>query len=231
MIKRFSTHFIGCGDAAGKFLFPNNNKVEHLLNAIDVEEFASNRIENRNFLKREFNLDEDTIVITQIGRISPVKNHKFTLNFAEYLAKKGHKFVVAIAGSGPLENELRGIVKEKQLNDYVKFLGIRSDIPNVLAGTDVMIMPSYHEGFPVVLVESQATGVPSLISTNISPEVDMGLGLVELLNIEGEFSIWEMKFLNILNQKEVSSAYRLEVLSNKGFNINESVKKLEHTYG
>jgi len=231
MIKRLSTHFIGCGDAASKFLFPNNDKVKHLFNAIDVEEFSNNRIENRNFLKKEFNLNGDTIVITQIGRISPVKNHEFTINFAEYLVQKGRKFIVVIAGSGPLENKLLRIIKEKKLDDYIKFLGIRSDIPNILAGTDVMIMPSYHEGFPVVLVESQATGVTSLISTNISPEVDMGLKLVTLINLEDDFSIWETKFLEVLNQREVSSAERLEVLSNKGFNINESIKKLEHIYG
>lgn len=231
LIKKFSTHFIACGEAAGKFLFPNNNKVEYLLNAIDVEEFSNNRISNRNFIKDEFNLDEDTIVITQIGRISPVKNHEFTINFAEYLVKKGYKFIIAIVGSGPLKGGLSKLVDEKKLNNYVKFLGIRSDIPNILAGTDVMIMPSFHEGFPVVLVESQATGVPSLISNNISSEVDMGLKLVEFASLDEELSTWEIKLLNLLKQKKVSSAKRLEVLSNKGFNINKSIKKLEKIYG
>ena len=94
-----------------------------------------------------------------------------------------------------------------------------------------MIMPSFHEGFPVVLVESQATGVSSLISNNISPEVDMGLKLVDFANLNDDFSIWEKKLLEILKQKNVSPVQRLEVLSNKGFNINKSVKKLESIYG
>ncbi|WP_142786032.1 glycosyltransferase family 1 protein [Changchengzhania lutea] len=231
IISKFSTHFIACGEAAGEFLFPYNDKVEYLLNAIDVEEFSNNRIANRNFLKDEFNLDDDTIVITQIGRISPVKNHEFTINFAAYLAQKGHKFVIAIVGSGPLKNKLLELVDEKNINNYVKFLGVRSDIPNILAGTDVMIMPSFHEGFPVVLVESQAAGVPSLISNNISSEVDMGLKLVDFAALDDDFSIWEIKLMDILKQKEVSSVQRLEILSNKGFNIKKSVKKLENIYG
>ena len=231
IMKMFSTHFVACGEAAGKFLFSNNDKVEYLLNAIDVEEFSNNRIVNRRFLKDEFNLDDDTIVITQIGRISPVKNHKFTINFAEYLIQKGHKFVIAIVGSGPLKNELLEMIDEKKLNKSVKLLGIRSDIPNILAGTDLMIMPSFHEGFPVVLVESQATGVPALISDNISSEVDMGLKLVDFARLDDEFSTWETKLLDILKQKEVSPIQRLEILSDKGFNINKSVKKLESIYG
>lgn len=231
IMKKFSTHFVACGEAAGDFLFPNNTNIEYLLNAIDVEEFSNNRIVNRSFLKDEFNLDDDTIVITQIGRISPVKNHKYTINFAEYLVQKGHKFVIAIVGTGQLEDELLELVKTKGLNDSFKFLGIRSDIPNILAGTDIMIMPSFHEGFPVVLVESQATGVPSLISSNISSEVDMGLKLVNFASLDDAFSTWEKKLLDILKQKDVSSVQRLEILSDKGFNINKSVKKLEHIYG
>lgn len=231
IMRTFSTHFVACGEAAGEFLFPNNDKIEYLLNAIDIEEFSKNRTVNRRFLKDEFNLDDDTIVITQIGRISPVKNHEFTINFAEHLIKKGSKFVVAIIGSGPLKNELLELINEKNLNNTVKFLGIRSDIPNILAGTDLMIMPSFHEGFPVVLVESQATGVPSLISNNISSEVDMGLKLIDFASLDDEFSTWEIKLLNILKQKNENSVQRLEVLSNKGFNINRSVKKLERIYG
>lgn len=231
IIRKFSTHFIACGEAAGEFLFPNNNKIEYLLNAIDVEEFSNNRIPNRSFLKDEFNLDDGTIVITQIGRISPVKNHKFTIDFAEYLIQKGHKFVIAIVGSGPLKNELLELINEKKLNNSIKFLGIRSDIPNILAGTDLMIMPSFHEGFPVVLVESQATGVPSLISNNISSEVDLGLKLVNFASLDDEFSTWEKKLLDILKPKDISSVQRLKILSNKGFNINNSIKKLENIYG
>jgi glycosyltransferase EpsF len=231
IMRKFSTHFIACGEAAGEFLFPGNERVEQLLNAIDVEEFSNNRIVNRSFLKDEFNLDDNTFIITQIGRISPVKNHEFTLNFAEYLMQKGHKFIIAIVGSGPLKGGLLELVNKKELNDSVKFLGIRSDIPNILAGTDVMIMPSFHEGFPVVLVESQGTGVSSLISTNISPEVDMGLKLVDFASLEDEFSIWEAKLLDILKRENVNSNQRLKVLSEKGFNINKSVKKLENIYG
>lgn len=51
LIKMYSTHFIACDDAAGEFLFPNIPRVNYLLNAIDVEEFAYNRVVNREFFK------------------------------------------------------------------------------------------------------------------------------------------------------------------------------------
>ncbi|MBU3822284.1 glycosyltransferase [Flavobacteriaceae bacterium XHP0103] len=231
IIRKFSNQFIACGKAAGDFLFPNNDKVEYLLNAIDIEAFSNNRIANRQFLKKEFNLDDDTIVITQIGRMSPVKNHEFTLKFTEYLIQNGYKLFVVIVGDGPLKNKLQELVTGKKLGNVIKFLGTRSDIPNILAGTDLMIMPSFHEGFPVVLVEAQAAGVPSLISNNISPEVDMRLNLVDFAGLEDDLSVWKLKLQDILKQKLLDSANRLKVLTNKGFNINKSVKKLESIYG
>jgi glycosyltransferase EpsF len=45
-----------------------------------------------------------------------------------------------------------------------------------MANADIMILPSLHEGFPVVLVESQAVGLSTLVSDNVSQEVDLGLG-------------------------------------------------------
>jgi glycosyltransferase EpsF len=52
-----------------------------------------------------------------------------------------------------------------------------------MASADYMIMPSLHEGFPVVLVESQTVGLKALVSDQVSPEVDLGLGLVQFLPI------------------------------------------------
>lgn len=231
IMRRYSTHFIACGDAAGNFLFPKVAKIEYLLNAIDVELFSKNRLKNRSFLKDELKLDNDTIIITQIGRIAPVKNHDFTLEFAKHLLDRKIKFKVVIVGSGPLKDDLIKMVKKNNLNDYVVFLGVRSDIPLILAGTDLMLMPSIHEGFPVVLVESQATGVPSLIADTISKEVDLGLELIKFESLDNSFLSWEEKMYELYKQKETSFEERINVLSEKGFNIVNSVKKLEKIYG
>ncbi|MFK5879323.1 MAG: glycosyltransferase [Flavobacteriaceae bacterium] len=231
IMAKYSTHFIACGQKAGEFLFPNINKIEYLLNAIDVESFSENRIENRAFLREELNVDSGTIIITQIGRLAPVKNHDFTIEFAKYLKENNIKFKVAIVGTGNLKEELIAKVNEYKLENEVLFLGVRSDIPNILAGTDVVLMPSFHEGFPVVLVETQASGVPSLIADTISFEVDLGLGLVQFASLEDQFSTWEEKLLLLISSKGVNEKFRLEVLSKKGLDINMSIKDLERIYG
>lgn len=230
IMANFSTHFIACGQKAGDFLFPKVKNVEYLLNAIDVESFSENRIKNRSFLHKELIVDEETIIILQIGRLAPVKNHNFTIEFAKYLKKEEIKFRIAIVGAGALEEELKSKVNTYQLQNEVLFLGVRSDVPNILAGTDVMIMPSFHEGFPVVLVETQASGVPSLIADTISEEVDMNLNLVVFENLNASFDNWKEKLLLLSTQKEIDEKEILKILTVKGLNINETVKKLEQIY-
>jgi len=232
LIKLFATKYVACGIAAGKYLYPKvtTSNITLVPNAIDVELFVNSRKTQRNFLRKELGVDDETIIITQIGRLYEVKNHNFTIELARFLKERNVKTKIVIVGQGHLQTSLMELVAQNNLLNEVVFLGLRSDIPTILAGTDLMLMPSFNEGFPVVLVESQASGVPSLISDTISPEVDLGLNLVEFASISGDFTIWEEKILKLTNQKEVKPDTILNVLNEKGFGILGSVKKIEKIY-
>ena len=232
-IKTFATNYIACGELAGNYLYPkvDKSKVVLLPNAIDIEGFAKHRLLNRDYIRRFIDIDENAIIITQIGRLSTVKNHIYSLDILKSLKKNGIKFHFVIIGGGELKAALEKQTQEEGLESEITFLGVRSDVPELLSGSDCLLMPSLHEGFPVVLVESQAIGLPSLISNSISSEVDLELGLVEFASLKDALSIWEEKLIALVNREEVDENLRLKILTEKGFNILESVKKLEHIYG
>ena len=129
------------------------------------------------------NSEVKNIKIIQVGRLSEVKNHLFSLDIARQLRDKGVKFTFFIVGQGPRECLIQEKIQEYKLEKNVFMLGVRSDVPQLMAGADVMLMPSLHEGFPVVLVESQAVGLKSLISDRIAREVDLNLNLVNFLSL------------------------------------------------
>lgn len=232
-IKTFATKYVACGEAAGKYLYPkvDESKIIILPNAIDVKKFSDCRIENRNYIKNLLEIDKKTIVISQVGRLSKVKNHVFSLRFLKYLKGNKIKFHYVIVGDGELMDNLKKVVEAEGLDKEVTFLGVRSDVPELFSGSDAVLMPSLHEGFPVVLVESQAIGVPSLISDTISREVDLGLNLVAFLSLKDDFSVWKEKLLEVVSQGEIKLDQKLKTLTEKGFNIVDSVKKLEMIYG
>lgn len=85
--KKYSTDFVACGIAAGQFLFPNKKNVLIIPNSIDTQSFANIAERNQMYLKNEFNLDSNTKVILQLGRLTRVKNHKFSFEILNELKK------------------------------------------------------------------------------------------------------------------------------------------------
>ncbi|MDI5788801.1 glycosyltransferase [Bacillus licheniformis] len=67
--------------------------------------------------------------------------------------------------------------------DDILFLGVVEDIPALMQAFDVFVMPSLFEGLPLVLVEAQASGLPCIVSDNITEETDLGLGLLQRLSL------------------------------------------------
>jgi glycosyltransferase EpsF len=145
------------------------------------------------------------------------------------MKQKNIDFKFFIIGQGSLESVLKEKVKDKNLSDVIEFLGIRTDIPQLMAGADVMIMPSLHEGFPVVLVETQAVGLPSLIADTISSEVDLGLSLVRFLSLNNAYETWTNELIRLSNKIFISNTDQ-QALKNKGFDINDNAKLLENIY-
>ena len=228
--KKYSTDFVACGVEAGKFLFPGKSDVLILPNSIDVENFASIGSTHKNYLRNEFNLKPQTKIILQLGRLNKVKNHIFSFKVIEELRRKGIDFCFFIAGQGNLKDELEKEVKLRKLEEYVVFLGLRTDVPYLLAGSDLMLMPSLHEGFPVVLVEAQATGTPALISSSISSEVDLGVKAVYFESLESQPKVWAENILNVFGFNTLRDDDRINILKKNGYDIKTNTLKLEKIY-
>ncbi len=85
------------------------------------------------------------------------------------LHNKTEDFVFLWAGTGEMKDEVEAGIKERKLQDNVKLLGVRNDIPRILQALNVFVLPSKFEGLPVIGVEVQAAGVPMLCSDRVSP--------------------------------------------------------------
>jgi glycosyltransferase EpsF len=230
LIKKNATQFISCGEEAGTYLFPQVNNVMILPNSIDTSNFAFIAREYKDYLRNTLKTSATTLIIIQIGRFLEVKNHKFSIELAAYLKSKKVDFKMVFIGDGILRNELENLVLQKQMENEILFFGVRADIPQLLAGSDMMLMPSLYEGFPVALVESQSAGIPALISNIIAKEVDLGVGLVEFLPLDGGIDLWVKKILEIIQRKKLDDNTRLAIIKQKGFNIDENIKILEQLY-
>src|SRR5690554_3732277 len=182
--SKYATNFVACTPAVGSYVFPNKRNVQILKNSIDTEYFVRIGQEYKNYLRNQFNLDQDTLVLLQLGRLNAPKNHEFSIQISRVLKRNKIKHKLFFAGEGALLNSLKEQVKTFDLENEIIFLGLRSDVAHLLAGSDLLIMPSIYEGFGLVLIEAQATGIPSLISNTIPPDADVGLGLIHVNSLD-----------------------------------------------
>jgi len=115
-------------------------------------------------------------IILFVGNLVPQKGVEYLIK-AKKLLKKDSKLV--IVGGGPLLKKLKKIVKEENIKDVI-FTGPRTDINNIMAAADIIVQPSIHEGFSIVLLEAMAMAKP-VIATKVGgiPEiVDENVGIL-----------------------------------------------------
>lgn len=138
-------------------------KLAIIYNGIYPDAFESKL--SKEEARKKLGLPIDSKTITMVARLAEVKNHKMLLGTARILTKKIPELKVLIAGDGPLANELKTLAETYGITDQVLFLGTRSDIPDILAATDIAVLTSSSEGFPNALIEPMSVGIP-VVSTD-----------------------------------------------------------------
>lgn len=167
--NRYPTARFACGRYAGEWLFGRGVSFEVMTNAIDLERFVFSP-EGRKTVRAELGIAESALVVLHIGRFVEQKNHQFLVVVFASLLKRRPDAVLLLAGDGPMRPEIERKVAELGISDHVRFLGQRSDVAALYSAADVFCLPSLYEGLPVVGVEAQASGLPILMSTDVSDE-------------------------------------------------------------
>ncbi len=227
MFSKVPTDYIACGDAAANYLFPKRSDVVIIPNAIDIDKFINAQGAN---IRKELGVDDNKLIIIQVGRFMPVKNHSFSVQIAASLRDAGVDFLMLFVGTGPELETIKSLIKKHDLEKQVHLLGLRKDIPELMAASDIMLMPSLHEGFPVVLVESQAVGLPAVIANTISYEVDLDIGLVNFVDLNSSADEWAINIQNAVKNTIPIDADRIKTLENHGFSARAGAERLMKIY-
>jgi glycosyltransferase involved in cell wall biosynthesis len=138
-------------------------------NGVDVERFKSTR---ERPLRSELNASDDTILVGAVGNIRGPKAYDVFLRAAAVLAQRSDRFRFVIAGeaSGSLYQDLLSLRDSLGLADKVTFLGLRSDIPEILRSLDVYVLSSTTEGFSIACIEAMAARTPVVATRSGGPE-------------------------------------------------------------
>ncbi|WP_458047769.1 glycosyltransferase [Providencia stuartii] len=171
-------------------------------------------------IRKEKGWLENDIILCSVGRLERVKNHEFTINLLSNLPSY---YKLVLAGEGSLRTELENLVLKENLQDRVIFLGgINSVISFLENNVDILLFPSFHEGFGVVAIESQLAGVPIIASTNVPTSTKIS-NIINYVDLD-DMNSW---LDNIINIKKIKGKLEINV---DIFNIEYNYNKLMNIY-
>ena len=145
-------------EAVEAFIEQNAVKSERILtvhNGISTTEFVFSE-SARNEIRTELEILEGDKLLLAVGRLNEQKDYPNLLSAIKILSKMHQNITLAIAGHGPHLQALQKQTIKLGINNKVRFLGIRKDIPSLMSAADVFVLPSAWEGFGLVVAEAMA---------------------------------------------------------------------------
>lgn len=223
------TDAIACSQLAGDWLFGKNN-YKILRNAINIAKFEYNK-DARVLIRNEFGIKEEDFVIGHIGKFMDAKNHEFLIKvFAEYHLKHPNSKLLLV-GDGEWRSKVETWVADSGCADSIILAGLRSDIPAIVQAMDIFVFPSIYEGMPLTVLEAQASGLPCLISSNVTSDVNIGQDVM-MKDLADGVKGWadSIDSFDYAISREIRCHNNYELITKAGYNIENEANELLKIY-
>lgn len=222
-----ATEFVACSVNTAKYYYRRKYKQAFVINnAVNVWEYKFN-LREREKIRRKLGIN-DNILFGFVGRLMPEKNIDFLGDIFFEIQKRNMDAKFLIIGDGILKTELKKKLRKLNLENNVILLGKVDNVSKYYSAIDCLIMPSIKEGFPLVAVEGQVSGIPMLLSKNITKEVAI-TNLVHFESLEESSEKWAKKALKIVSMDN-NRDETFDIVEKSNFNIVNAALKVEKYY-
>lgn len=222
-LQKYVTKRLSCGIDAGKALY-GKEKFLIFPNAINVDDFIFNEC-IRKKLRKDLCLN-DSLVIGNVARLSPEKNHLFMIDVFEELLKLQSNAKLIFVGSGQMYSAIQKKIKERCLEDKIMMLGVRNNVNQILQAFDILLFPSLFEGLPMSVIEAQTAGLKCVLSDSIDKDV-MITDNVYFLSLKREPKYWAQMILEKSNYMRENMAGQIK---STGYDVKSNIEKLLSLY-
>ena len=209
-----ATHRISCGKLAGIKIFGNKD-FQIVPNAIDINKYKFS-LEYRKEIREEFSINENRKVVGMIGILNRFKNQNFLIE----LAKQLPEVTFLLVGEGPDRVFLEEKIKEL---DNVIITGKREDAYKFYSAFDIFAFPSLYEGFPMVLIEAQCSGVDIIMNDTIDSST-------KVVDNFSALPLDKNKWIDYIQNVQVMNYKRDFDERLMAFDINENINNLKEIY-
>ena len=206
------------------------NKVLEMQNGIPLDD--AHAVKPRE-LRAQFNIAADAVVILTAARMDPTKNIDLILRIAGRVAQAEPKAIFLIAGNGEHLEEYQARCRQSGLEQQVRFIGFHQDMYDLLAASDIFLLPSFLELHSIAILEALKMKLPVVISQGVGCNDEfIQNGVNGFLCDPFEEQAWIDALVKLLNNSELR-----KVMGAKGyetcrllFDIRDTAKRFESVY-
>ena len=208
----------------------DHRRITVIPNGVDVGKYQPGP--RRADLAADLGIREGDVVITTVASLKPVKGIDLLLRAAAEILPEvpGARFVVA--GDGAERENLTRLAADLGISERVTFAGIRDDIDDILRLSDLFVLPSRTEAFPVAVLEAMASGLP-IISTDVgSVREQIEDGANGVLVPPGDAGAIAAAIRGLLSQPEQMSEFgrRSRAIAEAKFRIDDMCTRREQLF-
>lgn len=188
---------------------------------------------SREEFRRLLCLQSDTKILLFVGRLVPEKNPGWVLDVLDELRKVEPNVSAVLVGRGVLEDELRAKIRELDLDQAVRLLGWRSDIPEVMAACDCLIHSgpeSPMEGFGLVVLEAQLAGLRVALSAGVPDEALLQGSSFRRLSLKDPATKWAAAVKELMHEVPPSPEAAAAVLRLTNMEQSTAFRELLNLY-
>ncbi len=204
-----------------------------IYNGIDINKFKFQDEEKRKEIREKFNLKESNKVLISVGRLFKAKGYPYLIEAIKILKEKYPEIVLLILGEGEEREKLEKLIRKDNLDKNIFLLGRKENVADFLNVADVFVLSSLWEGFPNVILEAMACGLP-VVATNVGGveeiiEDNVSGFLVEPKNPSALAKKIEFVLnLNSGKRKEIGKKGRKTI--EEKFSLGKMIKSYENLY-
>lgn len=230
-VGQVSDYWFACSEAAALRLYGNKYKdyknYFSIPNAIEANKYLYN-IDIRKKTRAMLEVSDDVFLCGHVGTFSIPKNHIFLIDIFSEITRLRPNSMLICCGTGELLEEVKAYATSKGVIHKIIFAGVVKNINEYLIAMDTFIFPSLFEGFPISILEAEASGLPIVMSDVITKEVILS-NLVSVCSLECSPKEWAKKVIDSSIQLVDRKTYN-KIISESIYNINQSIKTLEHIF-
>lgn len=230
--RYIADYYLACSREAGVDRFGKavvtSNSFSVLNNGIDVKRYKFSS-KSRSSMRRDLGIAPEQKAICHIGRFSEQKNHEFLLRAFAECESSHFDGVLFLIGRGPLRNNLEQLAAELNIRDKVVFLGVRSDIPDLLMAMDLFVFPSKWEGLGIAVIEAQASGLPCILSPAL-PDLAVCSPYAYKMDSLNSTAGWAERMIDEPIRTDMDRIDGVNYVRESGFDIKRTVDSLTSLY-